>query len=92
MQSIENLISPELLITVPVLYLFGMGLKKLNVFNDKFIPMTLGAVGVILSFLKLMAENPLTPELIFAALTQGILCAGSAVYANQLIKQGSIKK
>lgn len=89
MQNIENLISSELLITVPVLYLLGMGLKKLSAFPDKFIPVTLGVVGVLLAFLKLSAQCSISPELIFASLTQGIVCAGCAVYTNQLIKQGS---
>ncbi len=88
MESVNNLIAPELLITVPVLYMLGVALKKLNVYPDKYIPLTLGIAGVLLSFLKLAAIGPISFELVFASLTQGVLCAGATVYANQLIKQG----
>lgn len=76
-------IQPELVILIPVLYLIGMGLKKAKVIPDKYIPIILGVVGVLLS----IAFNG---ESIFTAITQGILCAGASTYANQIYKQ--IKK
>ncbi len=92
MESVSNLIAPELLITVPVLYILGIALKKLNVFKDKYIPITLGIIGIMLSFFKLASNNSVSFELIFASVTQGVLCAGATVYANQLVKQGSADK
>ncbi len=89
MEEYLKYIDAELIILIPSLYILGIGLKNTKLIPDKFIPLTLGAFGIFLSFLKLVASNPLSPELIFMAVTEGILCAGSAVYANQLIKQGS---
>lgn len=84
-------IDSELFITVPVLYVLGMMIKKSSI-NDRFIPVILGAVGILLALsYKLAAFLPSTaPEiasLIFASITQGILCASCSVYANNLLKQ-----
>ena len=46
MLDITDFIKPELLILVPVLYIVGLGLKKTSL-SDKFIPLILGASGVI---------------------------------------------
>ncbi len=84
-------IKPELLILIPVLYLIGIGIKKCNI-PDKFIPLILGGVGVLLSGLYVFAttETNGTQEVataLFTAFTQGVLVAGASVYANQVVKQ-----
>lgn len=88
--DLMELIRPEMLILVPVLYLMGMGLKQAAVFQNRFIPLGLGLLGAILGALWLMvfrvAEyNGLQSLLMGAA--QGTLCAGMSVYANQMYKQ-----
>lgn len=81
-------IYPELMILIPVLYLVGAALKKSNVFADKHIPLTLGVIGVLLSMLYFMLGNvECSGSSIFAAITQGVLCAGASTYANQIYKQ-----
>ena len=81
-------IQPELMILIPVLYLIGMGLKKSNVISDKYIPIILGVIGVLLSALYFGVEEiACNGESIFTAITQGILCAGASTYANQIYKQ-----
>lgn len=92
MELIQEYIKPELLILIPVLYLVGIAIKKSEKVSDKYIPSTLGMVGVILSALYLAATVEVfsyqeTLLLLFTALTQGVLCAGASVYVNQLIKQ-----
>ncbi len=87
-------VKPELMILVPVLYLIGIALKKC-IIPDKYIPIVLGCAGIILSTIYLLSVTQIvsTQDLwnaIFAAITQGILCAGASVYANQIYKQ--IKK
>lgn len=83
---------PELLILIPVLYLIGIGIKKSKI-RDNFIPLILGAIGIILSGLYIFAVAPAFADVyailtaIFTAITQGILCAGASVYINQIIKQ-----
>ena len=46
-ELLNELIKPELLILVPVLYLIGDGFKKSQL-PDKHIPWVLGAISVIL--------------------------------------------
>ena len=55
--------------------------------------MLLGACGVLLSAVWVGATTVFDGYqdalmAVFAAITQGILCAGASVYVNQLIKQG----
>ena len=95
-EAFKEFIKPELLILIPVLYLIGMGIKKSEV-KDKFIPLLLGTVAIILSGLYVFATSEITGAkeiamAIFVALTQGILTAGTSVYFNQLYKQFQKKK
>lgn len=90
-EMLKEFIKPELLVLIPVLYLYGMALKKSQV-ADKHIPWLLGAFAVILSFLYIGATSVIngwqeTLMAIFSGITQGVLCAGASVYVNQLIKQ-----
>lgn len=87
MEEIKQFISPELLVLVPVLYIIGAGVKKTTLIPDKFIPIVLGACGIILSCLWVLGANGISTVGIFTAITQGILVAGASVYVNQLIKQ-----
>ena len=97
MNAITEYIKPELLILVPVLYLIGAGIKKAEFIGDNKIPLMLGVVGVLLAVVWVLStctldgwQSVLTAG--FVALTQGILCAGCAVYVNQVYKQaGTIK-
>lgn len=90
-ELIKEFIKPELLILVPVLYLIGVGLKASS-FKDKFIPVTLGTISIVLSALYVFATTDIEGSkqiamAIFTAITQGILCAGASVYFNQIYKQ-----
>ena len=81
-------IQPELMVLIPVLYLIGFALKKSTIFKDKYIPLVLGVVGIILSFLYFMfGDIECNGTSVFTAITQGILCAGASTYANQIYKQ-----
>lgn len=87
----QQYIKPELLILVPVLYLIGIGIKKSNV-ADRFIPLILGIVGVLMSGLYVFATSDIqgaqaVATALFTALTQGVLVAGASVYTDQIIKQ-----
>lgn len=81
----------ELLVLIPVLYLIGIGIKK-SALPNKFIPFLLGAAGICLAGLYVFASSPIETfsdvlAAIFATITQGVLCAGASVYADQLYKQ-----
>ena len=85
-----ELIRPEMLALIPVLYLIGVALKKAEVFENKYIPLGLGLLGVLLGAAWLLVfrdeEYNVLQSLLMGAV-QGILCAGCSVYANQLYKQ-----
>lgn len=87
MEEIKQFILPELLVLVPVLYILGAGIKKTTLIPDKFIPIILGACGIILSCLWVIANTEFSVQSIFTAITQGILVAGASVYINQIVKQ-----
>ncbi|MEG0769450.1 MAG: phage holin family protein [Ruthenibacterium sp.] len=94
MEDVQQYISPELLIIVPILFLIGTQLKRSPKFPDSKIPVTLGGIAVALSILYTFSTVPLNSvqevfKALFIALTQGLMCAGSSVYTHQLIKQGA---
>ena len=85
-----ELIRPEMLTLIPVLYLIGVALKRAEVSENKYIPLGLGLLGALLGAAWLLvfrdAEYNILQSLLMGAV-QGILCAGCSVYANQLYKQ-----
>lgn len=90
-EMLKEFIKPELCILIPVLYLYGMALKKSNV-ADKHIPIVLGSTSIILCYMFILATSVINGwqealMSIFVGVTQGVLCAGASVYVNQLIKQ-----
>ena len=89
MEMIKEFIKPELLILIPVLYFIGIAIKNTTLIKDKFIPLTLGVVGVALSTLWVLAtegtENIFMA--VFIAITQGFLLSGASVTINQYYKQ-----
>lgn len=92
MEQILNYVKPELLVVAAVLYFIGMGLKKAQTVKDKYIPMILGAVGIVLCAFWVVATSPLHTGqdfamAVFTAIVQGILVAGLSTYINQVSKQ-----
>lgn len=89
-------IKSELLVLIPVIYLIGVALKK-SKFPDYFIPFTLGWTGIVLASVWVFATSDVETNrefagALFTAITQGILAAGAAVYANQLYLQSKKKE
>lgn len=89
--NLQQYIEPKLLILIPVMYIIGIGLKKSRV-ADKYIPLLLGVISVVLAALWVFAANDLksVKEILsafFTAVTQGILAAGASVYVSQLYIQ-----
>lgn len=83
----QDYIKPELLILIPVLYIIGEILKHTERVKDNYIPAILGAAGIALAFLYVTATEGFALIGAFTAITQGILVAGAAVYADQIAKQ-----
>lgn len=92
--DINEYVKPELLILIPVLYIIGIAIKNTTLILDKYIPLTLGFLGIGLSALYIIATDGLDnlPLVVFTSLTQGFLCAGASVYVNQIVKQASYKE
>jgi len=90
--DIMNYIKPELIVVAIVLYIIGAGIKKTESIKDKYIPYILGAGGIVLCAIWVLANSPLgtMQEIlmaIFTSIVQGVLVAGLSTYVNQLIKQ-----
>ena len=83
----RDFIAPELLVLIPVLWVLGKLIKTTQFIPDRFIPVILGGVSVVISLCYIVGTASSTWTAIFTAITQGILCAGAAVYGNQLVKQ-----
>ena len=92
MEQIMNYVKPELIVVTVVLYFIGMALKSAEAVPDKYIPLILGGIGIVLCAIWELATCPLDTGqpiamAIFTAIIQGILVAGLSTYVNQIIKQ-----
>ena len=92
MGEIVNYVKPEVLIVAIVLYFLGVGMKHAQVIKDKYIPLLLGLVGIIICAIYVFATCSChgAKEIamaIFTAVTQGVLVAGLSTYVNQIFKQ-----
>jgi phosphoglycerol transferase MdoB-like AlkP superfamily enzyme len=80
-------ITPELLILVPCLYVIGVMMKDIEFIENKYIPLILTGVSLLLSSLYVLGMGGLSAINIFSSIVQSILCVACAVYADQLKKQ-----
>lgn len=92
MEQIMNYIKPELIVVAVVLYFVGMWLKKAQAVKDKYIPLILGGIGIILCAIWVLATSTIgtgqdIAMAVFTAIVQGILVAGVSTYINQIVKQ-----
>lgn len=92
MEQILNYVKPELIVVAAVLYFVGMGIKKAEAIADKYIPLILGAAGIVICAVWVVATCPLgtgkeIAMAIFTAIVQGVLVAGLSTYINQIVKQ-----
>ena len=79
MDNLISYITDNALILIPAIYVIGAILKGTELVKDKYIPVILLPIGVILAML-LVGFN-------VNGFIQGVLVTGVAVYANQLVKQ-----
>ena len=91
-ELLKEYIRPELLVVAVVLYFVGIGLKNIELIKDKYIPIILGVLGVLISAIYIVATSTISGYqdvlmVIFKSIVQGILVAGASVYINQIIKQ-----
>ena len=79
MEMLKDYILDNALILIPAIYVIGAILKGTELIKDKYIPVILLPIGIVLAML-LVGFN-------VNGFIQGILETGVAVYANQLVKQ-----
>lgn len=79
MENLMSYVVDNALILIPVLYVLGAILKGTEKVEDKYIPVVLLPVGIVLAML-IVGFN-------VNGFIQGILVTGATVYANQLVKQ-----
>lgn len=92
MEQIINYVKPELLVVAIALYFIGVGVKQSEAIKDKYIPLILGGVGILICAVYVLATSTCSSVqdvamAVFTAVTQGILVAGLSTYVNQLGKQ-----
>lgn len=79
MEMLKDYILDNALILIPAIYVIGAILKGTELVKDKYIPVILLPIGIVLAML-LVGFN-------VNGFIQGVLVTGVAVYANQLVKQ-----
>lgn len=79
MEMLKDYILDNALILIPVIYVLGIMLKGTELIKDKYIPVILLPIGIVLGMI-LIGFN-------VNGFIQGVLVTGVAVYANQLVKQ-----
>ena len=84
-------IRAELFVLVPVLYALGVVCKK-SPLKDWMIPFLLCGAGALLCFAYFAGCGETFGRIVFASITQGVLCAACSVLANNLVKQFSQRK
>ena len=57
MDQIMNYVKPELIVVAIVLYFLGMALKQAQSMKDKYIPLLLGGVSIILCAIWVLATS-----------------------------------
>lgn len=92
--TIYDSLLPELSVLIPLLWLCGKGLKKSR-FPDRFIPITLGGLGILFSGLYLLSQGVPSSlaelsDWLYKSFTQGLISAAGSVYAQNIIKQAGI--
>ena len=92
MDQIMNYVKPELIVVAVALYFLGVALKQAQSVKDKYIPLILGGVSIVLCAIWVLATSEIgngqqVALAVFTAITQGILVAGLSTYVDQIKKQ-----
>lgn len=92
MEQIMNYIKPELIVVAVAVYFIGMWLKQAAFIKNKYIPLIIGVIAVLLCAIWVLATCTLSTGqdvalAVFTAIVQGVLVAGLSTYVNQFIKQ-----
>lgn len=92
MEEITNMIQPELLVIIPILYAIGCFLKNRTKVSNRLIPLLVTAVAILMAIIFTTAKEGISQRTILNGIWQGILCAAAAVYTHQMYKQAKEEK
>ena len=92
MEQFIIFVKVELLVVAVVLYFLGDAIKKPEYIKDKYIPMLLGAAGIAICGIWVIATCDCNGTqniamAVFTSIVQGVLVAGLSTYVNQILKQ-----
>lgn len=77
-----NYIVGNKLILIPVLYIVGYVIKNANIIKNKYIPIILLIIGIMMSVF-------MGGDTIINNIVQGILVTGATVMTDQMIRQST---
>ncbi len=89
--DITEYIRDGYVILIPVLYILGRFIKQSEKINNKYIPLILMGVGIVLGICISFGCKDTVLSAIINGTVQGILTAGAAVLSDQVVKQLSKK-
>lgn len=94
MEELFDYVKPELLIVTVALYFLGNNIKKSKIIKDKYIPLILGVIGIIICATYVFATCECTSDqsiemAVYTSVTQGMVVAGISTYLNPLMKRSN---
>lgn len=89
--NITEYIIDGYIVLVPVLYILGSFIKCSEKIDNRYIPLILTGLGMILGVCISFTKGDNTLAALVNGSIQGILTAGAAVLSNQIVKQMSNK-
>jgi hypothetical protein len=90
-----NLVRPELLVLVALLWCIGLFLKKAPSFTQEWlIPFIMLAISIVMTILYIgfVLGEGFAPNVIVSGIIQAVIIAAITVYSNEIIKQVTVKK
>ncbi|MDW7673799.1 MAG: phage holin family protein [Bacillota bacterium] len=94
-ESVISFIRPELFILIVFLWCLGLFLKRAPWFNDEWsIPFILLGISLIVTviYMAIVLGLGFNPEVIVTGIVQAVIIAALAVFGNELLKQGIVKR
>lgn len=90
--DIMTYVKPELIVVTIVLYFIGIWMRESEALKNKYIPLLLGGIGILLCAIWVLASSPIrdwqeAAMAVFTSIVQGVLVAGLSTYVNQILKQ-----
>lgn len=84
-------ISAELSVLIPILCGIGAWLKNNESIKNKYIPIILTVISVVLCTLYTLSQG-VSVESLCTGIIQGVFVAAASVYSNQLYKQAKTEE